>query len=376
MRKFFIPLMLLIILLPAIGRLILHRFDATFFIVADSHFVKPERLPYPITLAGDEGYDGQFYFKTALDLSIPTEDGIRYDEEMYRKQRILYPLLAWLAAFGSARMIPPALIAVNCLSLILIWGIFYRLCKDKDLPVFFSVLPVMYTGLQMSVGRDLAEPVETLIVLSLLYFGTSNPLTFSALATLALLTKETTIVFILPIAALMVFHFVQQKTKIWDYILIALPFGVMLAWKSSLETSPAVHGTGNLAFPFTGMIAGFARYFEVITLKNIVSFGLAGFSLAWIVWLVVMVSPHIKAAWHQRFKERYAEIAWLAWLFFSLLFSVVIYEDDWSFVRLFSAFTGISFLILYSNQDRPGKWFIWFSVFMFAVITARLWLRV
>ena len=379
-RKLYIPFIFILILLPSAGRLVFHKFDATFFIVAGRQYVNPARLPDPVTVIDGPGYDGQFYYKTALDLSIPSENGITYDNPVYRLQRIIYPLAAWLLAFGSAQSIPFALIAANCLCLILICLIFFRLCAAKGLPLFFSILPVMYAGLQMSAGRDLVEPLETLFVLGVLYFGSSNPLVFTALATLALLTKETTIVFILPVAVTMIFTFVKKKAKIWYYFLISLPFGLLLAWRLFLETQAhsglIVPGAFNFTYPLWGIVSGFQTYFNQATVKNFLGYGLPIISLLWLIWLIALVFPHIKTAWGDKFKDRSAEIAWVAWLFFSLFFSSAIYGDDWSFLRLFSAFTCLSFFILYQNQAKPGKWFVLVSVVMFAIVTARLWLFV
>jgi hypothetical protein len=377
-RKLYFPSIFIIILLPTAGRLIFHQFDSTFFIVAGRQFVYSARLPYPVTVTDGPGYDGQFYFKTALDLALPSENGIIYDDPVYRQQRIIYPLAVWFLSFDSAQLIPFALIAVNCLGLILVWLFFYRLCALKSLPLLFSVLPVMYAGLQMGAGRDLVEPLETLFVLGILCFGTSNPLIFSAFATLALLTKETTIVFILPIVVIMIFTFIKQKAKLWYFILVTLPFGLLLAWRLFLErqahSSLIVRGAFNFTYPFFGIVSGFQTYFNEPSVKNILGIGLPIISSLWLIWLIVLVYPHIKTALGDKLNNRYAEIAWLAWMFFSLFFSSAIYGDPWSFIRLFSAFTSISFFILYNNQHKPGKWFVLVSVFMFAFITVHLWL--
>ena len=379
LQKITIPVIIFLILLPTAGRLMFHQFDATFFIVAGRQFTDPSRLPYPVTVLDGTGYDGQFYFKTAFDLSMPLENGITYDDRVYRLQRISYPLAAWLLAFGSLQLIPFTLIAVNCLSLILIWLIFYRLCKAKDLPAFLTILPVIYAGLQMSAGRDLVEPLETLFVLGVLYFGTSKPLVFSVFATLALLTKETTLIFILPIAMVMIITLIKKKSNVWEYILVFLPFSLFLAWRLFLErqagSSLTLRGGFNFTYPLLGIFTGFKTYLKLATAKSFLELAVPIISLIWLIWLIVLVIPHLKTAWSEKFVNHHAEIAWMAWLFFSLFFSNAIYGDDSSFLRLFSAFTGLSFFILYQNRAKPGKGFVLASVLMFALVTARLWLQ-
>ncbi len=380
MRKFYLPIMLTIILLPVAGRFVLHGFDATFFIVAGRHFTDPSKLPFPVTVVDGAGYDGQFYFKTALDFALPSGTAISYDDPIYRKQRILYPALAWLAAFGVPALIPFTLIVINCLAMLLVWKVFYDLCKEKNIPVFYSLLPALYSGIPMSIARDLADPLETLLILGVLRFGISNPALFFIFSGLALLTKETSLVFILPAACVLGIKFWQEKASPWRYLWLILPPILPILWKYFLENTAgstlAVHGAYNLTYPLTGLIAGFTAYPRELTLKNVSEYALALFSLGWLAWLVVLTAPHIKTAMLDKFKGHYAESGWLSWLVFSMFFSVAIYEDDWSFVRLFSAFSTVSYLILFQNSEKPGVKFIAMSVLMYIVITARLWLRV
>jgi hypothetical protein len=345
--------------------------------------VEPGRLPYPIALVDGPGYDGQFFFKTALDLSgAEYKDAIQYDAPSYRNQRILYPLLAWLLALGQPGLIPITLIAVNCAAMLGLWALMHTVCAKNGIDPLYSALPLLYNGLHMAVGRDLAEPMEMLLVLSVfLVVPMQKPLLLASLSALAFFTKDTTIIYILPVAVYFTIKYAPRKLPgfISFALIMGLPYVLFLAWKLYLNSYYAetdlVQGTHDFSLPFQGLVSGFALYFEQSSLMNTAAFLIAALQFAWLIWLIVLVFPHFKKAISQRFREHYAELVWALWLILSIFFSRSIFMDDWGFVRIFTAFTGISFFILYTNGQKPGRWFIVFSIVLYAIMTARLWLR-
>lgn len=380
-------LVLIVILLPMAGRLAFNHFDPTFFIVAGKQFVNKRYLPYPISLILRTGYDGQFYFKSAWDLSDPTEKAMRYDSPQYRKQRIFYPVVVSLVALRNINLIPFSMIFVNCLCLILLWWIFAKICVSNAIPWGYSLLPVMYSGLQMSLGRDLVEPLETLLIIVLLQFGMSNMILSCLLTTFALLTKETTLIFLLPISALTLWTtFLSRQKKHWSsYFWIILPYALFMAWHIFIERrlgfSSVDQGSSNFTFPLLGLVSGFLQFIHNVIAQNMLMYGVFSslhyvLLAIYLISLVIFIFPLIKTAWQEKFKAHYAEIAWLAWLIFSLFFSIKIYEDDWSFGRVFSAFASISFFILFSNKKIPNKKFIALAIILFILMTVRLWLYV
>ncbi len=76
-------------------RLSLHGGDPSFFVTAGAFFVDRQSAPASLSiLNGSHGYDGQFYYRLALD-PFPaqrTNFGITLDVPAYRQQRILYPI--------------------------------------------------------------------------------------------------------------------------------------------------------------------------------------------------------------------------------------------------------------------------------------------
>jgi hypothetical protein len=83
-------------------RLAIFKFDPTSFIVAGIEICNPGGVPIPIHWYAGGGYDGQYYFRLALDpfTSQQIAFGIPLDWPAVRQQRILYPALAYALAWG------------------------------------------------------------------------------------------------------------------------------------------------------------------------------------------------------------------------------------------------------------------------------------
>lgn len=110
---------MLVYLLATLPILALHRFDASIFIVAGDRYVDQSKLISPIIVQPrSDGYDGQFYYRMALAPLAFTNPvfGVRLDNPAWRTQRIVYPLVAWAAAFGRGDLIPLSLFLVNFLA--------------------------------------------------------------------------------------------------------------------------------------------------------------------------------------------------------------------------------------------------------------------
>src|SRR5437870_36042 len=73
--------------------------DPSAFVTAGDRFCDPQQVPFNLrVLPTSDGYDGQFYYRLALDPFTRTRTafGIQLDLPAYRQQRIIYPLLVWV----------------------------------------------------------------------------------------------------------------------------------------------------------------------------------------------------------------------------------------------------------------------------------------
>lgn len=144
------------------------------------------------------GYDGQFFLYIALD---PTAAHAYIDNPSYRYARIGYPLAARLMALGQPHWIPYTLILLNWLAIgggtlaVALW------LKRRRVSPWFALAYGLCPGLLVSLQRDLSEPLAYGLVALGVYlgdYGGRRRLLWAGLSfACALLTRETTSLFIL-----------------------------------------------------------------------------------------------------------------------------------------------------------------------------------
>ena len=166
------------------------------FIMAGHVYTHRAQLPRGLLLVPSAGYDGQFYYRLALDPANwhATAFGITMDQS-YRYTRIGYPLLAWIFSLGQHQLVPVVLVALNLLgvaAMALLGGIFAR---ESGRHALWGLAFAAYFGLVISVGRDTAEPLAEACMLGglLAYRRGTTPmyLLATALFTYGAITRET-----------------------------------------------------------------------------------------------------------------------------------------------------------------------------------------
>ena len=166
------------------------------FIMAGHTYTHRSQLPPGLLRVPSAGYDGQFYYRLALDPFNwhHTAFGITMDQS-YRYTRIGYPILAWIFSLGQHQLVPVVLVVLNLFAvaaMAMLGGMFAR---DAGRHALWGLAFVAYFGLVISVGRDTAEPVaEACMLGGLLAFrrgGTRMYLLATALFTYGAITRET-----------------------------------------------------------------------------------------------------------------------------------------------------------------------------------------
>lgn len=175
----------------------LHDKGWSTFVIAGSEFVDEDQTPSELVIYPDiVGYDGQqFYRLSRHPLSTdPVVEGIPLDDGPYRQQRILFPLAGWaLAAFSGVSTLM-TLPLVNLLSVgvlgaaVSIWA--RSRGRSPWLGVVVALLPPMYFG----AVRNLSEPLALALMVVGIMVWQRRPWAGTLLLTLAVLTRETTIV--------------------------------------------------------------------------------------------------------------------------------------------------------------------------------------
>jgi hypothetical protein len=229
------------------------------------------QLPHGVMIAdpGAAGYDGQFYYRLALnpfDWS-KTAYGITMDQS-YRYTRIGYPLVSWLGSFGQHDLVPASLIAVNlvCVAgMAVLGGMFAR---DSGRHAAWGLLFAAYFGLVISVGRDTAEPLaEACMLAGLLAYRRSRWVLSGVAFAFGAITRETILLAPAAIALVRLWGMARGLARARGgvrpglpdvaWLMPAIAYGIVeLAARFALKGQFPVLGDNsrNLSTPFAAMI--------------------------------------------------------------------------------------------------------------------------
>lgn len=147
---------------------------------------------------GTEGYDGQAYYRLALDplTHDVTSVGITFTRPAYWQARIGYPVAAWLVSGGGqAPLVPGALLVVNLLAVAALALLGARLAHGLGRSPWWGAVPACWAGYVVGVGQDLTEPLAGALLLGALSaIRAGRPVAAALALTAAALTRETTLV--------------------------------------------------------------------------------------------------------------------------------------------------------------------------------------
>jgi hypothetical protein len=232
------------------------------FILVGQHFATPAQLPFGIPVAPAYGYDGQFFYRLALDpLNFRlTAYGITVDRP-YRFMRIGYPALTWLVSAGQHAAVPLTLVAVNVAAigaLGFLGGVFAR---QAGRPALAGLLLPAYFGLITSLSRDTAEPLAAACLLGgLLAIRGRRPVLAALLLAYGTLTRETVMVAVAAIAAVQIFGILARRRPARpgrDDLPWLVPAIAFTAWqvmiRAATGSSTVLADSGrNAGVPFAG----------------------------------------------------------------------------------------------------------------------------
>ena len=235
----------------------------TLFIMAGHTYTNPAQLPRGVLRVPNAGYDGQFYYRLALDPANwhKTAFGITMDQS-YRYTRVGYPVLAWLGSFGQHQFVPVVLVAINLLgvaAMAVLGGMFAR---ESGRHALWGLAFVAYFGLVISVGRDTAEPVaEACMLGGLLAYRRARPVLAAVLFAYGAITRETILFAPAAIALTRLVAMARRRVRpgVADltWIVPAVVYGaVELAVHVVVkgEFPLLANGNRNLTEPFTAMV--------------------------------------------------------------------------------------------------------------------------
>lgn len=312
----------------AVAVLARRHFDPGALVVAGDQFTDARQVSIPVE-RHSAGYDGQFYYRLALDpfTNQWNAHGIRFDYPTYRQQRIFMPLLAWAATAGHARTIPIAIVLINIVAVGLLAASSARIFSDCGLNPWLSAAAWMYPGWLLSMTRDCAEIVEVALLVAMIAAAQRRRTALAVVAAVAAaLTKETAL---LAIAACAI-------AAPWLVIAIAAQLGFKFTLFYVWHAAPSF-GLRHFSIPFAGLVQSFSlqRPFPVFTNVEIIALGLC------------VTAAALGRPW-ARPQGAVGHALTLAFALYVPLLAVLdasFWIEDWSFMRAASEFWVLGALV-------------------------------
>jgi len=321
--------------------------------------VDASELAVPAKYISNEfGYDGQFYFRLALDPFSNEErvHGIRFDNPPFRHQRILLPFLTWVIAGGNPELSATVMLTINLLAVAGITLVGGALLGSFGLSPWPALLLAFYPGFAISVERFLSEPLSCLLLLlSLLCLTNKRVAWGGVILALAVLARETALAAALAMAGIWVLQSIFRiKTDRWrapgaTYWMPAIV--TYIAWQIWLQDHWSVDAnlvpTKNslLVRPFSGVVASFESLISNLSLDNIFFLFMMLVTFGWIVAVTLSF----------RGSQGPYRWIWLAYLALATLLGMPIWDNSPGFIRITTELNVIGLLVYLSAVKTPHR---------------------
>jgi hypothetical protein len=345
------------------------HFDPSVFVVAGDKFADAPALAVPIRIQPHStGFDGQFYYRMALApfrLSR-TAFGITIDDPAIRLQRILYPVLAWLLAFGQKPFIAAAMVLVNLLGMAILAATAVRLTRRLKLPSLTPLAIVLWPGFIITATHDTTEILSAaFVLLTLEAFLAGNLLTLLLAGMAATLTRETGVVVLAGLLCLALWNLARPtfEFRAWPrFAVAACAFLPLLVWQAVLQRAfnqlaLASDTSVNLGWPFQGAIQALwetltgTRFYVRNHVWQVLMRGFVLCSAPLLLSLCALMAWRLPAALHDAAHRAVAA----AWLPLALLMMLLTgpWIDPVSYFRAFTECFVVGALLLAWRPMRP-----------------------
>jgi hypothetical protein len=346
-----------------------HRFDPSVFVSAGDRYVTASQThPRLLVKTQSDGYDGQFYYRMAVvPFSVrPVEDGITFDHPAKRLQRVLYPLLAFLAASGQPAFTAWSMLLVNLGGIFAIAAGAAMLSRRLALSGAAAYAILLWPGLIVTLTHDTTEIVSlACMIWALVAYLAGRLAPYAALAACATLARETS----LPVfAALFAWDAWRARDagaikRCAASALALLPFPVwhVLLGRMAHEDPQAQPLAQDIGPPFLGVahmlwacVTG-ARAWASTPLKDAIIRAIVLLTAPVILLVCARVATTLPAAFK---RPNLAPIA-AAWLAIACLMSLLTASGPWiDPIAYFRAFTDCFALgcLLLSPSARTVAW--------------------
>lgn len=342
------------------------------FVVAGARYASPGRVPNDLPLGQGSGYDGQFYYRLALDPFDlgRTAFGISFDS-FSRVERIGYPFLAWIVAGGQQRSVPLALVMVNvvaCGAVAFGGGL---LAQSAGRHALWGLVFAGYWGYLWTLGRDLTELTAAAFVLLGLAAWTRRAPAWSGIALLcAVLSKETSVLLVAALAVGVIWvratpgrsgstsavhtpaspvarRLIPRRSD----LAFLIPLGGFVLWQVILwhvtGRLPIYKSGGeNLGIPLVGLFHGVAQYLSLFP---------SAAAAVWLGELGVLVLLAVRAAQSLGAAPVEFRVLWIASVLLALCAATGIWLGDVGFRSLDDVYL-MSWLVLLYRRQAVWPW--------------------
>jgi hypothetical protein len=319
-------------------------------------FVEPGETVSARHISNAYGYDGQFYYRLALDplSSADRVHGIRFDAPALRQQRILLPALTWLAARGDPMLSAGVMLAINLLAVTACAVAGGSLLRDRGMSPWPALLLAFYPGFAISVERFLSEPLgAAMMLLGLLLLVRRRILAAGLVLALAVLARETALVVALAAALLWLVQAAFRTAGVWWRAPGPLFWGpallTHLAWQTWLSgtwqaTALAAATSDNLGWPLLGLAESLGK---LVTQPGPMHFYFLFVLLMVLCW--VLVAARSVRAWNEPWPW-----LWLAYLALAALLGRAIWDNSPGFLRITTELNLLG-MVIYLLSRRAGR---------------------
>jgi hypothetical protein len=283
---------LLVALALAVARWLTWAHDSiSRFILVGRHFATPSQLPPGMPLAKTYGYDGQFFYRLAVNpLNFHhTAYGIRMDQP-YRYMRVGYPALTWLVSAGQRSVVPVMLVAVNIAAIGAMGYLGAMFARQSGRHAGWGLLLPGYYGLITSLSRDTAEPLAAACLLAaLLAVRARRPVLAAVLLAFGALTRETVMVAVAAIAVVRVFGILRRRQRPGrEDLAWVVPAAAFAAWQVVVKAATGrvpllADGGRNAGEPFIAPVRALEHNLGHISLNLFDQYDL------WLLELAILV---------------------------------------------------------------------------------------
>jgi len=317
------------------------------FAVVGDRFPAPGIHDPGILLLPDSfGYDGQFFLLAAHDPWLRGQAHKHMDVAAYRYQRIMYPWLARLLAFGDPQNIPRALVLVNLFAVAAGACFMGLLCARRGASPLWALFYGFSSGLIIALLRDLAEPAAMAFLIGGFWlYDAKRPWWCALFMACALLSKE---VCAIALAAMAVHALSQGNWRgFLAMILAGLPLALWWAYiYYRLGTLPLQGGESNFGIPLAGMLAYARGLFPLSAAspQNLLGLGF------------VIVTCLVMAAAVLEFLRGWSAHG-LAFFLYAAFFSLMtdkVWVEPWSYGRVLLP---LYVLMLVSFAQTRSRWY-------------------